>query len=95
MEPVILLFGFGVAMATIVALAKQAIVLGAHPVTIAFQQFVLASLGLLVWSKAKSITIPLGALELRFFGWSAVLGIAGPHLLAFLAVQNLGAGLTS
>lgn len=90
-----LLVGFGAAMASIVALAKQAIILGGHPVTLAFYQFLLAGTVLLVYLKTQSITVPWGITQLRFYGWSAVLGIAGPHLLAFLAVQNLGAGLTS
>lgn len=95
MEPAALLVGFGVAMASIVALAKYGMGLGAHPVSLAFQQFFLAGAGLLLWAKVQGDAVLLGAAPIRFYLWSAVLGIAGPHVLAFLAVQNLGAGLTS
>lgn len=94
-EPLFLLIAFGLAFGSIIAVSKVAMGLGAHPITLAFHQFIISGLMLLIACVFRRRTFSMDVQRAKYFVISGVLGIAGPHVLLFLVVQELGAGLTS
>ena len=94
-EPVLLLFAFGAAMASIIALAKGTLEAGVPPVTLAFQQITLGAVMLAVAGLASNRPVQIGWRAVPFLLIGGLLGIALPHALLFLTVPHLGAGLSS
>lgn len=94
-EPLALLLLFGFFMGSIVAVATYVITNGAQVLTLAFHQFVISGAVLLVICIAIKRPVAADRQHLTFYVVSGVLGIAGPHVLLFFVVKELGAGFAS
>lgn len=93
--PLLLLFATGTTLGLSTPFAKVALDQGISPVAFAFWQNLIGGLLLLVLACATGSRPVASAQHLRFFLISGFITLALPHVLIFLAVARIGAGLPS